>query len=78
MDSIYIFFYFDRINQSSLKLRPGMQDYQRFFAYGEGFSAEGRIILTILLILSKLFSYKKNPFLYSMFNVERSMFNVHY
>jgi len=30
---------------------------------GEGLSAEGRIILSILLILSKLFSYKKNPFL---------------
>ena len=58
------YFYLDRINQSPLKLRPGMQDYQEFFACGEGLSAEGRIILTILLILSKLFSYRKNPFLF--------------
>jgi hypothetical protein len=65
MDSIFNFyFYLDRINQFSLKLRPGMQDYQEFFACSEGLSAEGRIILTILLILSKLFSYKKNPFLF--------------
>ncbi len=29
MNSIFNFyFYFDRINQSSLKLRPGTQDYQ--------------------------------------------------
>jgi hypothetical protein len=31
------------------------QDYQEFFACGEGLSAEGRIILTILLILSNYF-----------------------
>jgi len=48
MDSIFIIFILDRINQSSLKLRPGMQDYQELFACGEGLSAEGRIILTIL------------------------------
>ena len=65
MDLIFNFyFYLDRINQSSLKLRPGMQDYHKFFACGEGLSAEGRIILTILLILSKLFNFKKNPFLF--------------
>ena len=68
MDSIFTFyFYLDRINQSSLELRPGTQDHQKFFACGEGLSAEGRIILTILLILSKLFSYKKNPFLFFQF-----------
>jgi hypothetical protein len=39
--------------------RQDEQDYQEFFACGEGFSAEGRIILSILLILSKLFSLKK-------------------
>jgi len=59
-----LFLLLDRINRSSLKLRPGMQDSQEFFACGEDLSAEGRIILTILLILSKLFSYKKNPFLF--------------
>ena len=58
------YFYLDRINQSSLKLRPGTQDYQEFFACGEGLSAEGRIILTILLILSNYFLLKKNPFLF--------------
>jgi len=63
MDSIFNF-YLDRINQSSLKLRPGTQDHQELFACGESLSAEGRIILTILLILSKLFSCKKNPFLF--------------
>jgi len=58
MDSIFIIFILDRINQSSLKLRPGMQDYQEFFspaARALGLSAEGRIILTILLILSIYF-----------------------
>jgi len=57
MDSIINFyFYLDRINQSSLKLRPGMQDHQNFFACGEeDLSAEGRIILAILLILSNYF-----------------------
>ena len=35
------YFYLDRINQSSLKLRPGTQDYQEFFACGEGLSAGG-------------------------------------
>jgi len=41
-----------------------LQDYQEFFACGEGLSAEGRIILTILLILSNYFFKKKNPFLF--------------
>ena len=41
MDSILIIF-LDRINQSSLKLRPGTQNHQEFFAGGEGLSAEGR------------------------------------
>jgi hypothetical protein len=55
MDSIFIVFYFlDRINRI----------IRFFFACGEGLPAEGRNILTILLILSKLFSYKKNPFLF--------------
>jgi len=36
-----------------------MQDYQEFFACGEGLSAEGRIILAILLILSNYFLFKK-------------------
>jgi hypothetical protein len=32
-----LFLFLDRINHSSLKLRPGMQDYQKFlFACGEG------------------------------------------
>ena len=35
MDSIFIF-YLDRINQSSLKLRPGTQDYQEFFRLRRG------------------------------------------
>jgi len=49
MDSIFIVFILDRISQSSLKLRPGMQDYQEFFSpAARGLSAEGRIILTIL------------------------------
>jgi len=51
----FLFCFLDRINQSSLKLRPDMQDYQKFFACGEGFSAEGRIILKIMLILSNYF-----------------------
>jgi hypothetical protein len=44
-----LFLFLDRINQSSLKLRPGMQDYQKFFSpAARGLSAEGRIILRIL------------------------------
>jgi len=31
-----LFLFLDRINQSSLKLRPGTQDYLDFFACGEG------------------------------------------
>jgi len=42
MDSIFIIVLF-------------RQDYQEFFACGEGLSAEGRIILSILLILSNYF-----------------------
>jgi len=56
MDSIFNFyFYLDRINRI----------IRNFFACGEGLSAEGRNILTILLILSRLFSYKKEsiPFI---------------
>jgi len=45
MDSIFIFFYLDRINRI----------IRNFFACGEGLSAEGRIILMILLILSNDF-----------------------
>jgi len=46
MDSIYIIFIF----------RQDYQDYQEFFSpAARGLSAEGRIILTILLILSNYF-----------------------
>ena len=49
MDSFFIILILDRINQSSLKLRPGMQDYQEFLPpAARGISAEGRIILMIL------------------------------
>jgi len=48
-----LFLFLDRISQSSLKLRPGTQDYQEFFPpAARGLSVEGRNILTILLILS--------------------------
>jgi len=43
------YFYIDRINRI----------IRNFFACGEGISAEGRIILTILLILSNYFLYKR-------------------
>jgi hypothetical protein len=59
MDSILIFVLF----------RQDYQDYQEFFACGEGLSAEGRIILTILLILSNYFFNEKNPFLFSNYMV---------
>jgi len=50
------YFYLDRISQSSLKFRPGTQDYQDFFSpAARSLSAEGRLILTILLILSNYF-----------------------
>ncbi|CAB1076809.1 hypothetical protein D1AOALGA4SA_4606 [Olavius algarvensis Delta 1 endosymbiont] len=40
-------------------LRPGTQDYQDFFSpAARGLWAEGRIILTILLILSHYFLLK--------------------
>ena len=46
MDSIFIIFIF----------RQDEQDYQEFFSpAARGLSAEGRIILTILLILSNYF-----------------------
>jgi hypothetical protein len=35
MDSIF-YIYLDWINQSSLKLRPGTQDYQEFFRLRRG------------------------------------------
>jgi len=51
-----LFLFLDRINQSSLKLRPGTQNYREFSSPAAmGLSAEGRIILTILLILSNYF-----------------------
>ena len=43
------YFYLDRI----------IRIIRNFFACGEGLSAEGRIILTILLILSNYFLYKR-------------------
>ena len=43
------YFYLDRIYRI----------IRNFFACGEGLSAEGRIILTILLILSNYFLYKR-------------------
>jgi len=56
VDSIFIILFLDRINQSSLKLRPGMQDCREFFSpAARGLSAEGLIILKILLILSNYF-----------------------
>ncbi len=60
MDSIYIIFYSNRINRI-VKI---------FFACGEGPSAEGRIILIILLILSDFFLKNKNPFLFFFQNIE--------
>jgi hypothetical protein len=52
----FYYFYLDRINHSSLKLRPGTQDFYEFFSpAARGLSAEGRMIL---LILSHYFLFR--------------------
>jgi len=43
------YFYLDRINQSSLRYAPARRIIRIFSPAAKGLSAEGRIILTILL-----------------------------
>jgi hypothetical protein len=46
----FYFFYLDRIYQSSLRYAPAGRIIRIFSPAARGFSADGRIILTILLI----------------------------